>query len=152
MFRKAPGRIAAQACTAAISAALPFAPAAVATPGNGASSVIVAPLECSDGSTYTLSATQQSYQWASATDLDTGAKLIPVYFGNVDLRFYSADGNTLIDQELIEQYEAKGTTDVALAGGVKDCEFTDSAIEVIPGYGEVLVWVTVQVGVVVAPR
>ena len=150
MFSTARGRTIAWACGAAIPATLILTPVAMATPGPSASSSVVLDLYCADGTSYTLSVPEKSHHWSAGTDLATGATLIPVYFGNIDVKLYSADGQDLIDQTLIEQHDAKGRSEVGLAGEVKDCEFTVSGVEELPDLGEVLVSVNLQVDVVVA--
>jgi hypothetical protein len=139
---------AAAALGAAVTASVAFAPSAVAAPTNG--HTIPVSVICSDGSSYALSTLDTNSPWAAFHDVAGTATLVPVYYSDVDVRVYTADGATLLFEEDSADYTPRGAVPAGL-GQIKRCSFEIVSPAEDPDLGSVMIRVDIELGLWVAP-
>jgi hypothetical protein len=131
---------------AAATAAL--APSALAAPDNR--HTIPLQVGCSDGSSYSLSTLDADSPWGAFHSVTGHGAVQPVYYRDVHVSVYTADGDTLLFEDDDSDYTPRGGVPDAI-GEVKDCSFTISGTEPDPDLGQVLIRIDVELGLRVAP-
>lgn len=148
MYQQRIKRRAAAMIGTAVTASLAFAPSAMAAPDN--THTLPVDLSCSDGSSYTLSTLDTNSPWAAFHDVTGTVTFVPVYYRDVDVRVYTADGGTLLFEDDSSHYTPRGALPERL-GVIKDCSFVITSTQDDADLGDVIVRVAIDLGLRVTP-
>jgi hypothetical protein len=124
----------------ALAGLLALAPVAGADPVNRNTSP--ASVTCEDGTSYLVTAVDNTSQWSAAHDLTSNATLIPTAWGTAHIELRNPDDGSLIDA--FDQ-DWGGTKGASSHSATTACVVSITSTEDIPDLGSVLVSVTIPV-------